>query len=85
LLSTPYPVKKKYQGDIKKRLKIPKEQSEGVNQRSTDNIMAKRKSTTEQKIAYETRHRKPKIGGELRRSDRVSRVHSTYANIFKNR
>ena len=33
----------------KKRLKMPKEQSETVNQRRADNPMAKRKQTTGQK------------------------------------
>jgi hypothetical protein len=33
----------------KKRLKMPKEQSETVNQRRADNTMAKRKQTTGQK------------------------------------
>ena len=36
----------------KKSLKIPKEQSESVNQRRTDNTMAKRKSTKGQTTIY---------------------------------
>jgi hypothetical protein len=36
----------------KKSLKIPKEQSESVNRRRTDNTMAKRKSTRGQSTIY---------------------------------
>jgi hypothetical protein len=38
----------------KKSLKIPKEQSESVNRRRTDNTMAKRKSTRGQSTIYKT-------------------------------
>ena len=39
----------------KKRLKMPKEQSETVNQRRADNPMAKRKQTTGQKDKHNDR------------------------------
>jgi hypothetical protein len=40
--------------DIRKSLRIPKEQTESVNQRKTDNTMAKRKSTKGQTTIYKT-------------------------------
>jgi hypothetical protein len=39
---------------VKKSLKIPKEQSETVYRRRTDNTMAKRKSTKGQTTIYKT-------------------------------
>ena len=45
----------------RKRLKIPKGQSEAVNRRRTDNAMAKRKSTKGQRMFYKIQPRKLKI------------------------
>ena len=45
---------------FKKDFKIPKVQSEEVNQR-TDNTIAKRKRTREHTMIYETLHREQKI------------------------
>ena len=45
----------------KKNLKISKGQSESVNRKSTDNTMAKRKSTKGQTTIYKTLRRKLKI------------------------
>ena len=39
---------------VKKSLKIPKEQSESVHRRRTDNTVAKRKSTKAQTTIYKT-------------------------------
>jgi hypothetical protein len=41
-----------YLVNAKKCLKIPKEQSESIYRRRTDNTMAKRKSTKEQTTIY---------------------------------
>jgi hypothetical protein len=45
----------------RKRLKIPKRESESVNRGRTDNTMAKSKSTRGQTTIYKTLHRKLKI------------------------
>jgi hypothetical protein len=39
---------------LQKSLKIPKEESESVNRRRTDNMMAKRKRTKGQSTIYKT-------------------------------
>jgi len=48
-------------GMRKKSMKIPNGKSEVVNQRRTDNTMAKRKSTKGQTTIYKTVHIKLKI------------------------
>jgi len=46
---------------VKKSLKVPKGESETVNQRRTNNTMAKIKGTIGQTMIYKTLHRKLKI------------------------
>jgi hypothetical protein len=47
--------------NYKNSLKIPKGQSEAVNQRMTDNTMAKKKDEKRTNLIYKTLHRKLKI------------------------
>jgi hypothetical protein len=47
--------------NYKNSLKIPKGPSEAVNQRMTDNTMAKKKDEKRTNLIYKTLHRKLKI------------------------
>jgi hypothetical protein len=74
----------------KKSFKIPKGKSESVNRRTTDNTMAKRKSTkgeTSTKHTHKTKDRVTRTpltpGGELRCSGRVQEKLEIQCNMIR--